>query len=128
MADLTPARRAVRLGQEAALLRRGSASQGDDVRVKHYGPEQVEIEIRLGEPGWLILTDTHYPGWRATIDGRLVEVEAVDIVFRGVEVPAGEHEVSFVYRPQSVIAGAWLSGAAWLAWLGLLAWGIKRGI
>ncbi len=38
---------------------------------------------------------------------------------RGVHVPAGEHEVRFVYRPKSVIIGAAVS---LLAALGLLLW------
>ncbi len=43
----------------------------------------------------------------------------VNYNLRGVFVPAGEHEVSFVYRPKSLMLGAAVS---LLAALGLLLW------
>ncbi|RIK19599.1 MAG: hypothetical protein DCC51_08695 [Anaerolineae bacterium] len=32
-----------------------------------------------------------------------------DVMFRGVFIDSGEHEVVFRYRPQTVRVGAWLS-------------------
>jgi uncharacterized membrane protein YfhO len=66
-----------------------------------------------------VLSENHYPGWRAYLDGRPVGVLRVDYNLRGVHVPAGEHEVRFVYRPKSLMAGAALS---LLTALGLLLW------
>jgi uncharacterized membrane protein YfhO len=66
-----------------------------------------------------VLAENHYPGWRAYLDGRQVEVLRVNYAQRGVPVPAGEHEVSFRYRPASVVAGlavSLLAAAALLVW------------
>jgi hypothetical protein len=48
-----------------------------------------------------VLTDNHYPGWKAEVDGREVPVDRVDYLFRGVRVGAGAHTVEFRYEPLS---------------------------
>jgi uncharacterized membrane protein YfhO len=57
----------------------------------------------------VILTDTWFPGWSATVDGRRAQIHQVYGAVRGVEVDAGTHTVEMRYRPASVIAGAALS-------------------
>jgi uncharacterized membrane protein YfhO len=84
-----------------------------------YEPNRVEVKTKAGGPSILVLAENHYPGWRAYLDGRAVGVLRVNYNQRGVHVPAGEHEVIFVYRPKSVIVGAAVS---LLTALGLLAW------
>ena len=53
----------------------------------------------------LVLTDSWFPGWKATVDGREVPIERVDYLIRGVPVPAGAHRVEFRYEPASWRAG-----------------------
>lgn len=47
----------------------------------------------------LVVSDTWYPGWRATVDGNEVPVHRTNYMFRGVFVPAGEHTVRFDFWP-----------------------------
>jgi uncharacterized membrane protein YfhO len=65
------------------------------------------------------LSENHYPGWRAYVDGHLVDTLRVDYNLRGVSLPAGEHEVEFIYRPKSVLIGAAIS---LLTLIGLVIW------
>ncbi len=74
----------------------------------------VTIEADAPRPGRLVLLDTFYPGWQATVDGRRVPIAATNAAFRSVPVPAGRHEVRFEYRPASVRWGAVISIAALL--------------
>lgn len=59
----------------------------------------LQTEIEKGKKGFLVLTDSHYPTWRVTIDtGSAVYNE--DIVranyhFRGVIIPEGKNTVIF---------------------------------
>ena len=92
---------------------RGSAS------ILTYQPESVSLHVTTDAAGLLVLTDAFYPGWEATVDGDPAPLRQVDGLFRGVFVPAGEHEVVFSFRPDSFRWGAWLS------WLGI---GIIIGI
>ncbi len=83
------------------------------VQVATHTDERVVLEASLSEPGLVVLTDTHYPGWEATVDGEPVEILATNVTFRGVVVPAGRHVIEMAYRP-------WWSrlllpaGVAWL--------------
>jgi hypothetical protein len=86
-----------------------------------YAPERVQV--RAAGPGYLLLTDAHYPGWMATLDGQPVPILSADLMFRAVALPPGEHEIGFRYSPVSVWLGMGLSA---LAWLLLLAWLLRR--
>ena len=97
----------------APAAREGSAE------VLRHEPNRVDVRTKADGASVLVLAENHYPGWRAYLDGRPVGVLRVNYNQRGVRVPAGEHEVLFVYRPKSVIVGAAVS---LLAALGLLLW------
>ncbi|MBI1882302.1 MAG: YfhO family protein, partial [Chloroflexi bacterium] len=92
----------------------GQPSPNDQVEITSYQPERVEIATSLDSSGWLVLTDAYYPGWQATIDDQPAEILQVNIMFRAVEVPAGEHTVVFEFRPRSLTRGLWISSVAWL--------------
>lgn len=68
-------------------------------------PNRVEVKTEASAPSILVLSENHYPGWRAYVDGRAVETLRVDYSLRGVVLAAGEHRVEFVYRPKSVLIG-----------------------
>jgi len=55
-------------------------------------------------------------GWTATLDGAAVDIERANIGFMAVRVPAGEHELRFVYRTPGLKKGGVIS----LVSLGLL--------
>jgi Bacterial membrane protein YfhO len=81
----------------------GTATIRDD------GPEEVGVEARVAAPSLLVLTDTHYPGWTATVDGVATPILRADYLFRAVALTPGAHEVRFAYRPWSFRAGAALT-------------------
>lgn len=95
----------------------GQPSVNDRVTITSYKPERVEIQVSLGSPGWLVLTDTYYPGWQASLNDQPVDILPVDILFRAVQVPAGEHVLLFEFKPRSVYLGGGMSGLALLALL-----------
>ena len=80
------------------------------VRVAEYRPERVVVEADLAAPGFLVLTDAAYPGWRALVDGREQPILRTNYLFRGVRLEPGRHRVEFVYEPASLRAGLTVSG------------------
>lgn len=63
-----------------------------------YLPAEVNIRVNAPTDGWLVLTDTYYPGWRASVDGESVDITPAFHAFRAISIPAGEHTVKFTYR------------------------------
>jgi hypothetical protein len=99
-------------GQELA----GATGQSR-AEISSYDPERVQVRATLERSGYLVLTDTHYPGWEATVNGEPAPVLRADLYFRAVPLPAGEHEVIFHYRPFSARLGSILSLAAGVLWI-----------
>jgi len=91
-----------------------------------YAPEEVVVDVTTDVTAYLLLTDTFYPGWRVTVDGRPADILRADLAFRAVPLEPGAHRVEFLYRPASVRWGAWVSGAALLLWLVGLVWAVLK--
>ena len=95
-------------------------------RISDYEDERVEIRTRTTRPGLLVLTDSFYPGWKATVDGRDADIHRVDYLIRGVQLPAGAHTVRFRYEPVSWRVGWITSMVALAVILGAVALGLSR--
>lgn len=74
-------------------------------RFLEAGSDRVVLEADLREPGYVVVTDSYDPGWRATVDGRETPVLAANLIFRAVHVPAGRHTIEYAYRPKGVTLG-----------------------
>jgi hypothetical protein len=87
--------------------------------------EQNRVRFRTSTSGsmLLVLSDRHYPGWSARVDGVETAVLRADGVFRAVSVPAGEREIELRFRPTALGPSVALSMAGLLA---LLALAIRR--
>jgi hypothetical protein len=81
-------------------------------------PNRVRIDVKLACRGMVILSDTYFPGWLATVDGRSVPILEPFGALRGVLVESGDHRIAYDYRPTSAIAGAALTsiGILFVLW------------
>jgi hypothetical protein len=77
----------------------------DKVEFVSNADERVEMRVTAASPALLVLTDTYYPGWQATVDGTEQHIYPADVAFRAIAVDAGEHTVQFEYRPVSFVLG-----------------------
>jgi hypothetical protein len=90
----------------------GAAGRAAIVR---YDPEHVVIDATARRPSALVLTDLHYPGWKATVDGKPADLHRVDWLLRATPLPPGRHRVELRYEPASWRVG-WI-----ISLIGLLA-------
>ncbi|MFN2198047.1 MAG: YfhO family protein [Anaerolineales bacterium] len=67
------------------------------------------IQVGSSTPGWLMISESWYPGWHAKVDGRSVELIRADYIFQAVPVPAGEHIVEVYYSPNSFKLGLFVT-------------------
>lgn len=87
-----------------------SAQANDMAVVSTYKPESVTVNVKTSAAGYLVLSDSWYPGWFASVDNRPAPVLRADYMFRAVPVMPGQHTVTFEYRPQSFLWGIVISG------------------
>jgi hypothetical protein len=79
------------------------------VEITKYEPNRVNLQTHSSGNSILVLSENDYPGWRVYVDGKSTEVLRVNYALRGVMVPSGDHQVSFSYRPWSVMSGFLIS-------------------
>jgi len=86
-----------------------SPSTEPSVTILTYAPEEIALQVSLHAPGYLVLSDTWYPGWQATVDGKPVVIGRANVHFRAVYLPEGTHTVHFTYRPAIFLVGLGIS-------------------
>jgi hypothetical protein len=105
----------------------GTPGAPGTARVVARVADVVEVEAELAAPGVLVLVEAFDPGWSASVDGHDAPVLRANVLFRGVRLAAGRHNVRFAYRPAAATLGACSSGAGVLLAV-VLAWrGARRG-
>lgn len=87
-------------------------------RTIKYEANRIEIETNNNEQAILVLSEIHYPGWTAWLDGEKTPIHQTDFLLRGVIVPAGKHKIEMSYRAPQARTGAIIS----LLTIGLIGW------
>ena len=89
-------------------------SSNSSAQIVSEEPDEVTVEASMSQPGFVLLLDTYFPGWKATVNGQSTPILRADYNFRAVPVPAGKSVVRFVYLPESwrIGIGLFLIGAA----------------
>ena len=77
--------------------------------IKEYRYNKVMIDVNMENPGFLVLTDIYYPGWKVYVDDEEKEILVADYLFRAVFLEEGMHSVEFIYDPYSFKIGLWIS-------------------
>lgn len=81
-----------------------------EIKLVTYKPDRLEYKYRSSEPGVIVFSEVFYPhGWKAAIDGREAPHFRTNWILRGMEVPAGEHTISFRFEPDGYLAGRWVA-------------------
>ncbi|HVG25506.1 MAG TPA: YfhO family protein [Thermoanaerobaculia bacterium] len=107
--------------------------------IPHYPPHQIsngpgtlvtrreglayDIDAVMDLDGWVVISDSKWPGWRAYIDGRRVETHYANHAFIGVFVPKGRHHLRVVFQPEAFTRGR---NITLVTLLGLMAFFVVR--
>jgi hypothetical protein len=91
---------------------------GEEIQWDHYQGDRFELRVKAKGRGLLVLSETFYPGWKATVNGQPAPIHKVDGLLRGVIVPRGDSRVVLRYAPLSVLIGAILTLTGFLGTLG----------
>jgi uncharacterized membrane protein YfhO len=90
-----------------------------------YSSDSIRYQSRTQGTGFAVFSEVYYAekngAWKVYIDGKAAKAERANYILRGVAIPAGEHDVLWVYEPadRSVMLAAETGSSAALI-LGLL--------
>jgi uncharacterized membrane protein YfhO len=59
----------------------------------------VHVTVETAEPAILFISQTHYPGWRAFVDGRRRDILRADYALTAVLLPANSRDVVLTFSP-----------------------------
>jgi hypothetical protein len=118
--DFDPRGEAIVEGAGALPAAEAPAGEIGNVWLSEYAPRRIVFEVNTPVPAFLVSSETHYPGWKATLDGAPAELFYTNVAFRGMAIPAGKHQVVMEFAPGILWVGAAVSGIAWLLWVVIL--------
>ncbi len=78
-------------------------TEGDTIYLTHYQPNKLTYKSVSQNGGYAVFSEIYFPwGWQITIDGESVEMARVNYLLRGLNIPAGEHDIEFRFEPTSL--------------------------
>lgn len=94
-------------------------------RITAFSANRVELAVESSAPALVVVAEAYHRGWRARVDGRETPVWPADCVLRAVAVPAGTSRVEMRFVEPALQRGLWVSLAAFVTALALVAAGLR---
>ena len=131
--DVTPLMRACRdFGAEGWIETHGppmTITNGAGIVTVRANGSHLTLHASMRSPGWIVVSETAWKGWRAVMDRTPLKLHFADRAFLGMYAPAGEHDIEMSYRPKAVTNGGIISMAmAALLAIALLRARLSRGL
>lgn len=83
-----------------------ATDSSDVIAMTKYATKEITYQSNASHKGFAVFSEIYYPeGWVCTIDGKEVSYTRVNYVLRGLEIPAGKHQIVWKFQPSSFIAG-----------------------
>lgn len=95
-----PLRETLLMDDSATTLAGPAPDAVESARLVSYKNDEVKVAARLSSPGYLVLADSYYPGWRAFVGSEELRIYRADLTFRAVLLPPGNYiDINFYYLP-----------------------------
>lgn len=95
------------------------------IELSSYAPNKLEYKTSAANEQLAVFSEIYYPkGWNVYVDGNKTDLLRADYILRAVIIPAGEHTVTFEFKPESYYMGARVSAIS----SGLLLLALLSGI
>ena len=103
----------------------GVADTAWSCRISKYSLNSIDMDVTTQKNGLLVLSEIHYPSWKAIVDGKPAPLLRADYALRAIPLEKGRHTVSCYFSTDVFKKGLFLSLASLLITLVLGAWGLK---
>ncbi len=72
-------------------------------------PHCIALNIQTSSNSLLFASEIWYPGWKARLDNQEFPILRTNYLFRGIEIPAGNHHLTLTYTSVPFQWGKWIS-------------------
>jgi uncharacterized membrane protein YfhO len=73
------------------------------------GTRSVEADVEAAAPALVVVSQSFYHDWRASVDGRQTPLLRANYAFQAIAIPQGKHNVRLIYRDRAFEIGATIS-------------------
>lgn len=67
-----------------------------------YEPNKLLYEVDSESGGVVVFSEIYYPSWQVFVDGKKADFGRANYILRAMNVPAGKHQISFLFDPVSL--------------------------
>lgn len=86
----------------------GKPSEGDEIRLTKYIPDQLDYAYQLSEERVAVFSEVYYPkGWHLYCDGKEIPIGRVNYTLRAAVLPAGSHTLHMEFVPDALAIDNW---------------------
>ena len=131
LGEIDPAVEAVIFDPDAAdgTVTEYTGADSGRVELTYYSPNRLRYDVSAPASGLAVFSEIYYPaGWKAFVDGKETPILRADYTLRALLIDEGEHEVEFVFAPDSFVVGRDISLASSIAIIVLLAGAVLYSI
>ena len=107
MATVDFAKTAIVEGDDLSLPLTYQKDSLASIRLIENRPQEKMYSFASSESSFAVFSEMYYEkGWIATIDGQESQIYPVNYVLRGLQIPAGEHQIRFRFEPKVIQLGS----------------------
>lgn len=77
--------------------------------ITSFTPNSITLKAYSSSQQLLTLLQSSYPGWQASIDGQPATIYVSNFLSMSILFPAGEHEITFIYKNPAIVTAAAIS-------------------
>jgi hypothetical protein len=85
------------------------------IELTYFSPDTLRYSYNNSKEQLAVFSEIYYnsgKGWQAYLDGKKVDHIRVNYILRGMPLPAGSHDISFIFEPQSYYTGLTLANTS----------------
>ena len=133
ISEINPHRVAITSPEFKEYILRTPQDLTANIRLISHTPNILRYESHSREEKTAVFSEIYYPyGWRAFVDGKRVPIFRVNYTLRAINVPSGNHDIIFEFRPTSIYRGSKVAAAfKWVMLLGVfgtIGWSIMSAV
>jgi hypothetical protein len=104
--DFDPATQVILTGvDDADLPLAATPTVPPEVTISSLPGGGLELSVCTETPGYLVISEWAFPGWKATLDGRELPLLTANYALLALPIPAGQNDVILTYEAPEVLVG-----------------------